>query len=195
MNFKVGTLRISTSQPVRPDWPVWVENLKGDNFEIHNLFLFLTVLGDHWELEARKGTVRKPSFNTFRKQTHFSFLKTFFGWKMWKTNRSLPQNTTFSVCELAISQSKWPKWSRIIENRDDFHSTRGTVAAVVILSNFEANRSSNENSRVGLAPSLSLELVLVNRGPLPVVSVFTETTFRYQKWKCADRGFNNGLVL
>ena len=150
VNFKIATLQI-----LNPDWSVRTNRLrcrnsKGTNFEIHNLFLFLTVLGDHWELEARKGTVRKLIFNTFRKQTHFSFLKTFFGWKMWKTNRSLPQNTTFSVCELAISQSKWPKWSRIIENRDDFHSTRGTVAAVVILSNFEANRSSNENSRVGL---------------------------------------------
>ena len=49
--------------------------------------------------------------------------------------------------------------TRIIENHDDFHSTREALAAVVVLSNFEANRSSNENSRVGLVLSLSLELV------------------------------------
>ena len=65
MNFKVSTLRIPTSQAVRPESPVWVENLKGTDFEIHNLILFLTVLGDYWELEARKGTVRKLSFCTF----------------------------------------------------------------------------------------------------------------------------------
>ena len=47
--------------------------------------------------------------------------------------------------------------TRIIKNYDDFHSTRGTVAAVVLLSNFEANRSSNENSRVG-SPDLVREL-------------------------------------
>ena len=39
--------------------------------------------------------------------------------------------------------------TRITENHDDFHSTRATIAAVVLLSNFEANRPSNENSRVG----------------------------------------------
>ena len=47
--------------------------------------------------------------------------------------------------------------TRIIENHDDFHSTREAVAAVVVLSNFEANRSSNENSRVG-SPDLVREL-------------------------------------
>ena len=78
MNFKIVTLRIPTSQPVRPESPVRVENLKGGDFEIHILFLFLTVLGDYWELEARIGTVKKLSFYTFRKQTHFWFLKTFF---------------------------------------------------------------------------------------------------------------------
>ena len=115
MNFKVGILQISTSQDVPLELPLWVENLKDTDFEIHNLFLFLTVLGDHWELEARTGTVGKLSFHTFRKQKHFSFLKTFFGWKMWKTNRPLPQNTTFSECELATSKSKWSNWPRIIE--------------------------------------------------------------------------------
>ena len=56
-----------------------VENLKDTDFEIHILFLFLTVLGDHWELVARIGTVRKLSFYTFRKYKQVSFLKTFFG--------------------------------------------------------------------------------------------------------------------
>ena len=90
-------------------------NSKGANFEIHNLILFLTVLWDHWELEARTGTVGKLSFHTFRIQKQFSFLKTFFGWKMCKTTRPLRQNTTFSECELAVSKSKWQKWSIIIE--------------------------------------------------------------------------------
>ena len=47
--------------------------------------------------------------------------------------------------------------TRIIENHDDFHSTREAVAAIVVLSNFEGNRSSNENSRVG-SPNLVREL-------------------------------------
>ena len=64
-NFKVVTLQISTSQEIRLELTLWVENLKGTDFEIHNLILFLTVLGDYWELEARKGTVRKLSFCTF----------------------------------------------------------------------------------------------------------------------------------
>ena len=79
MNFKVGTLRIPTSQAVRPEPPVRVEDLKGTEFEIRNLFLFSTVLEDYWELEARVGTVRKLSFCTFRKSKHSSYLKTFFG--------------------------------------------------------------------------------------------------------------------
>ena len=39
--------------------------------------------------------------------------------------------------------------TRIIENRDDHFSGRGITAAVVLLSNFEAIRSSNLDSRVG----------------------------------------------
>ena len=53
--------------------------------------------------------------------------------------------------------SNYQAGTRIIENHDDFHSTREAVAAVVVLSNFEANRSSNENSRVG-SPDLVREL-------------------------------------
>ena len=118
MNFKVGILQISTSQDVPLELPLWVENLKDTDFEIHILLLFLIVLGDHWELEARRGTVRKLSFYTFRKNKHFSFLKTFSGWKMWKTKRPLPQNTTFSESKLATSESmlsKCLKKSRNIE--------------------------------------------------------------------------------
>ena len=54
VSFKVGTLQDSTSQDTRLELPIWVEHLKGTDFEIHNLFLFLIVLGDHWELEARR---------------------------------------------------------------------------------------------------------------------------------------------
>ena len=71
VNFKVGILQISTSQDVPLELPLWVENLKDTDFEIHTLFLLLIVLGDHWELEARTGTVRKLSFYTFRFFFHF----------------------------------------------------------------------------------------------------------------------------
>ena len=93
--------------------PVWDENLKDDDFEIHNLFLCFTVLGDHWELEARTGTVRKLSFYTFWKYKCFSFVDTCFRWKMCKTKRPLPQNLTFSEWELAKSKGKCLKKSNI----------------------------------------------------------------------------------
>ena len=105
MNFKVVTLQnpnpgLEMAWWFRPnDLRCW--NLKGADFEIHNLVLFFTVLGTYWELEARIGTVRKLSFSTFRLNKHFSFLMKNFGWKTRKTNRPLPQNTTLSECDVA----------------------------------------------------------------------------------------------
>ena len=104
MNFKVVILQILIPDWTQDEtsWDVGIRRVPTLKFTIY--FLFLTVLGDHWELGARIGTVRKLSFHTFRKQQHFSVLKTFFGWKMCETTGPLPQNTTLSEFKLAKSR-------------------------------------------------------------------------------------------
>ena len=69
----------------------------------------------------------------------------------------LPGPISLILCPGSLFWSIVQARSRIIKNRQKELSDGGTTPIVAVLSNFEANRASNLNSRVG-SPDLAREL-------------------------------------